>query len=187
MRMFGDHSRPFYQSAATIRLEKPPVEESREFLKRRFAVRNVGIDDAVVSRIVEESENIPFYLQQLAYFVFEEVMTSGRDWVEAVDVDNAIEELLGQEENYFVEKIAAFSASQRMLISALAKEPTAEFTEAYRRRHSLGVPATVHTAARVLQEAGVVEREEKTYRIGDPFLTRYVKQSAASRQQDRRI
>ena len=36
-RMFGEKSRPFYKSAATMRLEKPPEDESRAFVRNRFA------------------------------------------------------------------------------------------------------------------------------------------------------
>ena len=179
-RMFGDHSRPFYHSARMVRLEKPPEQDSRDFVEKRLASRNIGIDDKLAARIVAEAENIPFYLQQLSYFVFEEVLAAERDWVEAADIDNAISELLSQEENYFAERLSAFSATQRMLISALARESVAEFTEDYRRRHSLGVSATVHAALKVIVEAGVVERDGKTYRIGDPFFSRYVRSSATA-------
>ncbi len=36
-RMFTDHNRPFYKSAVTIHIDKPPVDESVRFVVDRFA------------------------------------------------------------------------------------------------------------------------------------------------------
>ena len=174
-RMFGDHSRPFYRSAAVMKLDKPPEEESMRFIKARFAAYAVGIDDAVAERIVRESENVPYYLQQLGYYTFESVLDGNRDWVEDSDIDAAIEVLLDRDSDYFLERVSNCSAAQRLVLSALAQEPVKEFTEDYRRRHSLGVSATVHAALKVVVESGMVERDSKGYRIGDPFFARYLR------------
>lgn len=178
-RMFGDHSRPFYNSATVMRLEKPPRVESVTFVKERFASCSVGIDDEQAERIVDLSENIPYYLQQLGYFAFESALASGRDGVEAVDVDAAVGEIVDNGADYFAERLNGFSPSQRALVTALAREPVAEFVEAYRRRQGLGVSATVHAALKVVRDAGIVEREDDVYRIGDPFFARFVRRSCA--------
>ena len=68
-------------------------------------------------------------------------------------------------------------SSQRSLLTALARERTAEFTEDYRRRNGLSVSATVHAALKVLVNAGLVEREDTTYRVGDPFFARFLRTS----------
>ena len=183
-RMFGDHSRPFYNSASVLQLDKPPVDESIDFVRARFAARSIGIDDSVVRRLVDESENIPHYLQQLGYFTFESVVAEGRDWVEPSDVEAAIEAIMSCGSDYFAERLSGFSPMQRQLISALAAEPVSEFVEDYRRRHGLGVSATVHAALRVIHEAGVVEREKGVYRVGDPFFARYVRSSCVELQAD---
>ena len=78
-RMFGEKSRPFYKSAATIKLGKPPEDQSRAFVAERFSSCGIGVDTAEVSRIVETSENIPYYLQELSSRVFDEVMSAGRE------------------------------------------------------------------------------------------------------------
>ena len=36
-RMFTDHNCPFYKSAVTIHIDKPPVDESVRFVVDRFA------------------------------------------------------------------------------------------------------------------------------------------------------
>ncbi len=177
-RMFGDKSRPFYKSATTIRLPKPPFDESVAFVKARFASCQIGVDDAAAVRIVEESSNIPYYIQQLSSLVFDDVVESGRDWVEDSDIESAAGDLVTENADYYAERMSAFSSSQRVVISALAREPTSDFTESYRRRHSLGGSSTVHAALNVAVNAGVVERGEEGYHLEDPFFARYLRMSA---------
>ena len=178
-RMFGDKARPFYKSAATVRLPKPPEDESLAFVKERFASCSIGIDDAEARRIVAESENIPYYLQQLSSLVFDEVAASGRDWVESADVGAAIGNLMAENADYYQERISTLSPTQRLAVSALAHDPAADFDEDYRARHSLGGSSTVHSALRAVVNAGIVEREGRTYSIGDPFLAKYLKEPPA--------
>ena len=174
-RMFGDRERPFYKSAATMRLEKPPSAESADFVRRRFASRSIGIDEETSERIVRESENIPYYLQQLSSLVFESVVDREGDWVEEGDIAAAIDGLLDENADYYCERLSALSASQRMLLSALSREPAREFTADYRRRHALAGSSSVHTALKVLVEAGIVETNDGVHSVGDPFFARSVR------------
>lgn len=174
-RMFGDHSRPFYQSASVMKLGKPPKDESVAFVSRRFATRQIGIEEELAVEIVDTAENIPYYIQRLGYFAFEAVASDERDWVEKSDVLAAVDNLLEADADYFSERLSALSPSQRSLLTALAREATAEFTEDYRRRNGLSVSATVHAALKVLVNAGLVEREETVYRVGDPFFARFLR------------
>ena len=173
-RMFGEKSRPFYKSTATIKLGKPPEDQSRAFVAERFSSCGIGIDATEVSRIVEASENIPYYLQELSSQVFDKVVTAGRDWVESADVDAAVDNLLEENADWYFEQFKALPLSQRVLVRALAAEPVREFPAEYRERHSLGVSSTVHTALLRLVDAGIVESDESGYCIGDPFFARAI-------------
>ena len=173
-RMFGEKSRPFYKSAATIRLGKPPEDQSRAFVAERFASCGIGIDETEVVRILKTSENIPYYLQVLSSQVFDEVVSAGRDWVEPTDVDAALEALLAENADLYFEQLKVLPPSQRLMARALAAEPVREFSSEYRERHSLGVSSTVHTALSRLVDAGIVESDESGYHIGDPFLSRAI-------------
>jgi len=173
-RMFGEKSRPFYKSAATIRLGKPPEDQSCAFVAERFASCGIGIDASEVSRIVAMSENIPYYLQELSSQVFDEVTSAGRGRVEPSDVDAAVENLLDENADWYFEQFKGLPPSQRVLARALAAEPVREFPSEYRERHSLGVSSTVHTALLRLVDAGIVESDESGYHIGDPFFARAI-------------
>ena len=59
-RMFTDHNRPFYKSAVTIHIDKPPVDESVRFVVDRFASAGKAIARETAERLVAKEENIPF-------------------------------------------------------------------------------------------------------------------------------
>ena len=164
-RMFGEKSRPFYKSAATIRLGKPPEDQSRAFVAERFASCGIGVDAAEVSRIVEVSENIPYYLQELSSQVFDEVMSAGRDWVEPADVGDAVGNLLAENADWYFESTFFFystistksPACAQPASSTTAKMPSLGITQspACRRMaqsawHSFPIWVTSQTAHPIL-------------------------------------
>lgn len=178
-RMCNDKSRPFYKSASVIKLPKPPKDESVDFVKRRFASSSIIVDDIVAEEIVKVSENIPYYLQELCSIIYEIVQGKERDYLELGDIEQAANELIGENSDYYSEKLTALSATQRVLLAALAREPVKCFREDYRARHALGGSSTVNTALKAMQEAGVVESEDGVYFVGDPFFAKYIQSGAA--------
>jgi len=178
-RMFGDATRPFYNSASTMPLAKPPEEESREFLISRFRDAGIEIGNDQVEAILRISQNVPYYLQELASGVFEQVAEGSRSVVTEDDVVAAVDDIVGRNAELYDVRVGTFSLAKYMLVRALAEEPTATFDEDYRLRHGLSVSSTVHTALKELVEAGVVTdgSQTKTYSLSDPFLGRYLVQS----------
>lgn len=174
-RMFGEHSRPFYKSAMMMKIGKPPVEESREFIVSRFENAGLAMPGNVVERIVEVSENIPYYLQAVSRLTFRSVEKRRGDAAELADVEYAIREFVEANGDLYEEILRNLSVTQRALIEALAMEPVEKFDEPYRKRHGLGGSPTVHSALRQLVEKGHVESDQNGYALGDPFFARYIR------------
>ena len=178
-RMFGDHARPFYKSALPMPLGKPPEAESVEFIVARFGEEGLEISAAEAREIVRISENIPYYLQAMSSLTYEKVTESRRNAVEPEDVVAAADELVGLNAGLYEEQMRNFSDAKSALVRALAEEPTTAFDEGYRGRHALPTYSTVHSALKDLIDDGTVESDDAGYRLGDPMLTRYVRQSPA--------
>lgn len=178
-RMFGDATRPFYNSASAMPLAKPPMDESREFLLSRFRDAGVELTNAQTETILRISQNVPYYLQELASGVFERVAEENRSVVKEDDVTAAVDDIVSRNSELYDLRMSTFSLAKYMLARSLAEEPTAVFDESYRTRHGLSVSSTVHTALKELVEAGVVtdDRDTKTYSLSDPFLGHYLRQS----------
>ena len=177
-RMFGDSTRPFYNSAFPMPLGKPPADESVEFLVSRFRDAGIALGAEEADAILAASDNIPYYLQAIASLTFERVASRNGGEVEGADVAAAVDEFVGMNAELYEERLRGLSDAKRALVDALAAEPVAVFGEAYRRRHALPVSSTLHTAMNELVDGGIVETEGRTYRIADPMLVRYVRQSS---------
>ena len=136
------------------------------------------VDDAVAEQIVVTSDNIPYYLQQLSSLAYESVRRTTRDYLTVEDIAQAEHDLIDENADYYAERLASLSASQRLLVTALAREPVGSFREDYRRRYLLGGSSTVNSALKVVREAGLVESDESGYFIGDPFFAKYIRGSA---------
>lgn len=175
-RMFGDSTRPFYNSALPMPLGKPPEAESLDFLVTRFRDAGIVLGTDEAELILSASENIPYYIQAVAALTFEEVTGANRDDVRLEDIEAAIDTFVGVNAELYDERLRNMSNSQRTLVEALASDPTGEFDEEYRMRHSLPVSSTLHTALKGLQESGIVDSGD-VYRLSDPMFARYIRRS----------
>ena len=176
-RMFTDHNRPFYKSAVTILLDKPPLDESIRFVIARFKSGRKTISREAAERLVARIDNIPYYIQQLGFETFRLVDDAGRTSATADDIEAAYRRLAGFNRDQYEQLMLTFSTTQKKLLVALARERTRAFDDAYRRRHALGVSSTVNSAKAKLQEDGHVETVGGQYVVADPFFAEFLRES----------
>ena len=175
-RMFGTRSRPFYKSALAIKIGKPPVEESVEFLVSRFAGEGMEIAEDVVARLLELSENIPYFLQAMAALSYQSAESRRSTRIESADLDCAVRRFVEGNEDYYDEVLRNMAEAQYSLVEALAVEPVGRLDGSYRTRHRLASLSTLHSAIRGLLRRGVIDVIKGTYVMADPFFARYVRE-----------
>lgn len=174
-RMFTDHNRPFYRSALTVLLDKPPVEESIRFVVSRFRSCGLKVREDAAALLVAKAENIPYFIQQIGFEVFRAVTEGSRKTVEENDVVSAHIRLAGLNRDQYEQLMLTFSMAQKKLLVALAHENTHEFDDAYRKRFLLGPSSTVNSAKRKLMEDGHIEQFANECRIADPFFAEFLR------------
>lgn len=174
-RMFTDHNRPFYKSALTVFLDKPPVEDSIRFVVARFKSGGLQIGEKMAAMLVAKAENIPYFIQQIGFEVFRAVGEGSRKTVAEGDILSAYARLAGLNRDQYEQLMLTFSVAQRKLLVALARETTREFDDAYRNRHQLGPSSTVNSSKRKLMEDGHIEQFATECRIADPFFAEFLR------------
>jgi len=174
-RMFGTATRPFYRSAFNMKIGKPPREESAEFVASRFADAGLSLSTEALERILDVSENIPYYVQAVSGQVFAQTSGGRKAGIEVKDVEAAFLRLVDAGADFYAEIVRNLPPSQSALIEALAEEPTGRFDDSYRQRHNLPSLSTVHSAAKGLVERGLVESDARGYAVGDPVFIRYLR------------
>lgn len=173
-RMFSQKSRPFYNSAQKFLLQRPPEDESAAFLVDRYASAGIRIEMSVARDMVRRVDNVPYYLQALGSWTFNAVREREADVVEVADVDEGLESLCSAERILLEDTFRSHPEAQRLLMRALACEPTGRFDAAYRLRNGLPSTSTVNTALNRLVADSTVEKSDSGYRLADPLLAMYL-------------
>ena len=173
-RMFGDKARPFYNSAAMLRLDIPPAGESTAFVRGRFKAAGMKADDVAVDAIVSASRGLPYYIQTISAFTFDLAAKAGRRGIDEDCVKGAIDALVEAKSDFYETALQSLSTAQRTLLAALSGGPVRRFDTQFRTVHGLGPSSGVHSALAVLREKGFVESTSRGHEIGDPLFARYL-------------
>jgi AAA+ ATPase superfamily predicted ATPase len=169
-RIFDDANEPFWRSAKRLEIGPIAPAEFARFLRRRFEETEKGIDDEAVNRVLEATGGHPYATQELAYFLWELVPTG--HFARLADVEEALGQALRSEHNHFAKLWDDAPFAQRLVMLALAEEPTASLYAAdYAERRDLPPKPALQRASGALLTKEIAGRDpDGTYRIVEPFF-----------------
>jgi AAA+ ATPase superfamily predicted ATPase len=177
-RIFEDENEPFWRSAK--RLEIGTIEPAAfgRFLRRRFEETEKGIDEEALDRVLDATGGHPYGTQELAYFLWEVVPTG--HFARRRDVEVALEQVLRSEHNHFAKLWDDAPGAQRLVMLALADEPTASlYAAGYAERHELPPKPALQRAIGALVTKEIVARgADPVYRIVEPFFADWLRSLA---------
>jgi len=171
--MFANKNRPFYNSAATLCLKELPRDETRFFLRERFAKSGIAVQDDTADYLIDQAGNIPYYIQLLASEVWQQTIDSTKTATSDV-VDDCTDKIVEIKNDFYLELFDRQSAYQKKLLKALALDGKSIFSSDYRRQHRLSVPSTTQKAVSGLISAGIIEKHQHAHVYSDPFFQRFV-------------
>ena len=174
--MFLAKNRPFYNSAMTMYLSVLPERETIVFLQGKFGQSGISISEEMCKHIIRSVDNIPYYIQLLAAEVWQ-YMVPDMDEVRKEIIDECVSRVIEMKYDYYFELFDKFSAAQKRLLAALSQSGENVFSSAYISKYRLVGASSIQKSLAVLTEAGVVEKNESLYSIGDPFFKRFVMQT----------
>jgi AAA+ ATPase superfamily predicted ATPase len=169
-RIFDDANEPFWRSAKRLEIGPIAPAEFARFLRRRFEETEKSIEDEAVNRVLEATGGHPYATQELAYFLWELVPTG--HFARLADVEEALGQALRSEHNHFAKLWDDAPFAQRLVMLALAEEPTASLYAAdYAERRDLPPKPALQRASGALLTKEIAGRDpDGTYRIAEPFF-----------------
>ena len=174
-RIFDDENEPFWRSAKRLEVGRIAPTEFAGFLRKRFEETEKAIDDEAVERLLEATGGHPYGTQELAYFLWELVPTGhfGR----LGDVETALAQALRSEHNHFAKLWDDAPHAQRLVLLALADEPTRSLYGAdYDERQDLPAKPALQRAIGALVGKELVARgDDRVYRIVEPFFADWLR------------
>ena len=177
--IFNERQRPFFQSAINYPLKTLPVDELVEFIAEQFTKNKRKCNQDIARQLVSLVGCHPYYSQKLAFFVYE---LSGTVTEEAIH--QGMEKLILSEKPVFEAIIQPLSPHQRLLLQALAKEPTQKLLASdYIRNHRLGSVGGVQHSTRVVEDLDLIEKDEETgsWRVVDPVFAMWLRKQTEER------
>ena len=173
-RIFNDKNEPFWRSAKQLEIAMIPQGKFARFVRDRFVSSGKGIFDDALDRMLGATGGHPYGTQELAYFTWELVPPGGEASV--ADVEEALSRVLRSEHNHFAQLWDDAPHPQRLLVLALADEPSRSlYSSDYHSRHELPANPTLQTAL-----AGLVKKEiaglngDGEYCVIEPFFAEWL-------------
>jgi hypothetical protein len=173
LALFNDRQRPFFQSAINYLLKSLPPEDLARFIQEQFKRGKRSCPPEVASNLASLVRNHPYYAQKLGFFVYELGGT-----VKEETLQKGLERLLSAEKPVFEAVLQGLSPHQRLLLQALAQEPTPQLMAgAYLRNHGLESVGGVQHSTRQLAGLDLIEKDEESgiWRVVDPMLALWLK------------
>jgi hypothetical protein len=171
--MFNNKGRAFYNAAMLMQIGALPTEETVEFLKNRFSLSGITIDEKVSLYLIDQAGNIPYYIQLLAAEVWQ-YLISLQNVVSKEVVASCAESIVDLKNDYYFELFDRQSAYQKKLLKSLLVSGGNVFSADYAKRFRLSAASTTQKAMMGLVENGIVEKAEGNYFVADPFFKRFL-------------
>jgi hypothetical protein len=171
--IFNDKNEPFWRSAKRLEIGLIPAATFAPFIRQQFERTGRGIADSALDLLLTASAGHPYGTQQLAYSVWGLVPAGDR--ADDSDVTAALTDVLRGEHNYFSTLWDKATENQRLLMLALAAEPSGLYSSDYHARYGLESASHVQRALTTLSKEEIVGRnEDGDYAIIEPFLAAWL-------------
>ena len=175
LEMFDQQNRPFYRSSIKMALFRLPEEDAVQFVVEQFRSVGKNCPAEIAKKIVQQTAGYPYYVQRLAYEVFE---VAQDEEVTNKELDEGLRRVMQEEEKLFAAIEQKLAPAQKNLLRAIAKEPTrTPYAAAYQRQHRLASQGAIQNGIKRLELLDHIEKDEAgVIRLTDPMLALWLSQ-----------
>jgi len=170
-RMFGDASRPFYQSTEMIFLEEINETDYSAFISRHFTSNGRKADPETVTDLLTWTRRHTWYLQYTCNRIFETGLACSEETKREVMADI----LLGFEP-FYLEYRSLVTRHQWQLLKAIAHSGSAAAITSgnFIKQFALTNASTVKRGVETLLSKEMIYKKEGQYYIYDVFFSRWL-------------
>ena len=170
--LFDDAEKPFYKFGDIMYLDCIPASYWIKYIQDKFSKEGKSISDELCTRICEAVKFNSSYIQQMAWYLFQETDIEADD----EGFNSALEELIAQNIPLFESRTEYLTANQMNYLRAVADGISSGLSSAYViSKYKLGNSANVAAAAKVLKEKDFVQETNRTITLTDPVMAMWLK------------
>ena len=170
--MFSDYSRPFYQSAEFLFLDKIPADEYRKFIISNFKKGKQNIGEEETGLILHLGKRHTYYVQ----FLCNRIFSLAQKQISKELIYKTLDDILYENRAIYYTFEKMLSKGQFELLKAIAKEdglsrPT---SKEFLHKYKLSTPSSINRALQALINKELVYEENGIYEVYDVFFSRYL-------------
>ncbi len=170
--IFESQSMPFYRFGDVLYLQKIDTSHWLKFIQSRFKKTNKKIHKKYTLRLIDEMENHSYYVQQLAYTIW----NNTQDEVDESILTDSINDIIGRNAMMFESIFENLSTNQIKVIHMLVDNINAKHTSAAMiNKYELVSSANVIQALKSLENKEVIDRFEGYTQFIDPVFKMWLK------------
>lgn len=173
--MVTSPDRPFYKIGPTFYLGKIPGEIFKEFIYEKFSRTGVKISKETVSKIIEISENIPYYAQMFSHELWDYSL-SEKNEIREEEIELVFLELLKQYNQNFSEIWNKMIIRKKQLLQIIARKGGRNlFSKESLSENEIGYPSSVQRTLELLIAESYVDKIDNEYYIVDILFREWIK------------
>lgn len=174
--MFENPNRPFYKSSLHFPIDKIETDVFSVFVKNKFLKTKRNISDDLSKKIIEISENHPYYTQMLSHTIWSN--SSENNTITSEHIKLAIKTILKREEPAFFNIWNNLSINQKKLLIAISsKEPEDKiFSSKIIRKYNLKSSSSIQRSMSQLEKKDIIDKNKEYFDINDVFFKHWILQ-----------
>jgi uncharacterized protein len=168
--IFEKKNSPFYRFGSLMSLGKIASGKFISFLEENFAPVTDKSKE-LSKEIIGITDSHPYYTQQLAFTIWEDLARSGyyQD-----TVNNAADEIVRSHDNDYERLWNTFNRTDMMVLTGLATSDISPLSDEFSKKFGTGAVSTVFSTLQRLTQKGILIKEASAYNMDDPFFKRWI-------------
>jgi hypothetical protein len=172
LSIFKDYNRPFYNSAEMMGLEKIDRNEYAGFISAKFNRNKMKINREDTESIIDLTECHTYYVQYFCNKLF----ANSYKKISEKEIHNTLNQILLENESYYLEYKNLLPAQQWNLLTAIAKERGVKSVTSmsFVKKYNLTAPSSIKNSIDSLIEKDMIYRENEKYYVYDLFFSKWL-------------
>jgi len=173
LSIFGDYSKPLWQSCAFIELK--PIDKIiySDFIQNKFKIFGRTIENPALDFIYDSTRGITYFVQLFCNFLFKE--TNGKINLETSK--KTLDKIVTERESYFINLLELLTQKQIDVLTAISIENGIDkpLGNKFISKHKLGAASTVKSVLDVLVNKEIINHDNGKYHVADVLLSVWLK------------
>lgn len=169
--IFEDKKSPFYHFGNLMTLNPISRTDFFGFIKQGFSITHVPVKDMQIEALLAFTSCHPYYTQQLAFNVWNNIQLYGNSTDRIKDTIGQIIQI----HDYDYERMwQNFNNTDKKIIAGLSTLKSTPLSSAFVKSTGLKSTSTILSGIKRLMEKGYLIYNDNTYAIEDPYFKRWV-------------